>query len=135
MHSPGSSDTVTEIGGASSQLSATVVVGADSTIRLGGPLAFESLPPGAALVRAGTTSLQTGLSGWLVIVDPDQYAAMIARIHEANRNIVIVRADDDGGFGHRRRIDVWLYAVKKNGALVITLATSWRPVSNGPERA
>ncbi len=54
--------------------------------------------------------------------DPTEYAAMVAGIHHANRNIMVVRADDEVGFGKNSTIDVWLHGVRKNGALILTLA-------------
>ncbi len=67
--------------------------------------------------------------------DPKEYAQMVARIHHANRSVVIVRSDDPRGFGDRRRIDVWLHGIRGNGALMITLADllskslEWRQAS------
>jgi hypothetical protein len=54
--------------------------------------------------------------------DPTEYAAMVARIHQANRSIVVVRADQHRGFASRRIIDVWLQALRGNGSLMLTLA-------------
>ncbi len=54
--------------------------------------------------------------------DPEEYGAMVARIHRANRSVVIVRADRDAAFGARKRIDVWLSSFAGNGALMLTLA-------------
>jgi hypothetical protein len=54
--------------------------------------------------------------------DPEEYGAMIARIHEANRSVVVVRSEPNRGFGERRTIDVWLHGIRGNGALMITLA-------------
>ena len=58
--------------------------------------------------------------------DPDEYATMIRRIHDAGRNVVIVRAPDDTTFGERKRVDVWLRSIRDNGALMITLAETLR---------
>ncbi len=58
--------------------------------------------------------------------DPAEYASMIARLHAAGRNVVVVRAADDATFGDRRRIDVWLRGMRDNGALMITLANTLR---------
>ncbi len=69
------------------------------------------LVPNTVLLGDGTTS-----------VDPGEYGAMVARIHRANRSVVIVRAEADRGFGRRRTIDVWLHGIRGNGALMITLA-------------
>ena len=51
-----------------------------------------------------------------------EYASMVARIHEANRNIVIVRAPESYTFGAKKRIDVWLHGLRGNGSLMLTLA-------------
>lgn len=58
--------------------------------------------------------------------DSGEYATMVQRIHDAGRNIVVVRAPDDTTFGERRHIDVWLGSMRDNGALMITLAESLR---------
>lgn len=58
--------------------------------------------------------------------DAEEYATMIRRIHDAGRNIVVVRAPDDTTFGQRRRIDVWLRSMRDNGALMIMLANTLR---------
>lgn len=54
--------------------------------------------------------------------DKAEYASMVARIHEANRNVVIVRAPESYTFGARKRIDVWLHGLRGNGSLMLTLA-------------
>jgi len=58
--------------------------------------------------------------------DADEYATMLRRIHDAGRNIVVVRAPDDTTFGRRRQIDVWLHSMRDNGALMIMLANTLR---------
>jgi hypothetical protein len=58
--------------------------------------------------------------------DADEYATMLRRIHDAGRNVVVVRAPDDTTFGHRRQIDVWLRSMRDNGALMIMLANTLR---------
>jgi amino acid transporter len=70
-----------------------------------------SLVPNTVLLGDGVTTS-----------DPAEYGAMVARIHQANRSVVIVRAQPDRGFGARRTIDVWLHGIRGNGALMITLA-------------
>ena len=62
------------------------------------------------MIEAATTS------------DPIEYGTMIARIHQASRSVVAIRADSDRGFGEKKTIDVWLHGVRGNGALMITLA-------------
>ena len=58
--------------------------------------------------------------------DPREYATMVNRIHDAGRNVVIVRAPDDTTFGDRQCIDVWLRSIRDNGALMIVLADALR---------
>ena len=58
--------------------------------------------------------------------DADEYATMLRRIHDAGRNVVVVRAPDDTTFGRRRQIDVWLRSMRDNGALMIMLANTLR---------
>ncbi|HEY5650293.1 MAG TPA: Na-K-Cl cotransporter [Acidimicrobiia bacterium] len=70
-----------------------------------------SLVPNTVLLGDGVTTS-----------DPAEYGAMVARIHEANRSVVIVRAEPDRVFGARQVIDVWLHGIRGNGALMITLA-------------
>jgi amino acid transporter len=53
--------------------------------------------------------------------DPIEYAQMVASIYRANRNVVIVRADADRVFGHRRHVDVWWQSMRGNGSLMVTL--------------
>jgi amino acid transporter len=52
----------------------------------------------------------------------DRYCAMIAHFYHARRNVVIVRDDEDRGFGERKRIDVWWGGLKGNGGLMLILA-------------
>jgi hypothetical protein len=59
-------------------------------------------------------------------VDPDKYATMLRRFHEAGRNVITVRADDDTTFDQRQRIDIWLSSIRDNGALMMTLAHTLR---------
>ncbi len=51
-----------------------------------------------------------------------RYCEMIARFHEAKRNIVIVRHNEERDFGERRRIDVWWGGLKGNGGLMKILS-------------
>lgn len=51
------------------------------------------------------------------------YCQMIAKIHQAKRNLVIFRENHDLGFGRRRRIDVWWGgSMQANGGLMLLLA-------------
>jgi hypothetical protein len=52
----------------------------------------------------------------------DGYCRMIARFHEGRRNVVILHYNQEVGFGHRDRIDVWWGGLKRNGGLMLTLA-------------
>jgi len=62
--------------------------------------------------------------------EPAEFTAMIRRMHDAGRNVVLLRAVDDVGFGDRRRIDVWLRSVRDNGALMLMLAYALK--ASGP---
>jgi hypothetical protein len=48
---------------------------------------------------------------------------MIAQFHAGHRNTLIVRHNEQRGFGSRRHIDVWWGGRKGNGALMVIL--SW----------
>ncbi len=62
------------------------------------------------------------------------YCQMIDYFHQAQRNVIIVRDDDEKGFGERKQIDVWWSGLKKNGGLMMILAyllqtgASWQNV-------
>ncbi|MGK7877640.1 MAG: amino acid permease [Xenococcaceae cyanobacterium] len=62
----------------------------------------------------------------------DRYCQMIAHLHRAKRNVVILRENRDRSFNHRRRIDVWWGGMHANGSLMLLLAyllrtdRSWR---------
>lgn len=51
------------------------------------------------------------------------YCEMIRQFHGAQRNTLIVRQNEQRGFGSRRHIDVWWGGRKGNGALMVIL--SW----------
>ncbi|MEN8375671.1 MAG: Na-K-Cl cotransporter [Gemmatimonadota bacterium] len=51
-----------------------------------------------------------------------RYCQMIANLHAARRNVIILRTHPGRGFGQRRRIDVWWGGLQKNGGLMILLA-------------
>lgn len=53
----------------------------------------------------------------------ESYCNMIAHFYAAQRNTLIVRHNEQRGFGARRHIDVWWGGRKGNGALMIIL--SW----------
>jgi len=75
------------------------------------------LVPNTVLLGDGETTTDAG-----------EYATMLKRLHDAGRNVIVVRAngDHDDAFGKRRSIDVWLSSVRDNGALMITLADAVR---------
>ena len=50
------------------------------------------------------------------------YCDMISYFHQAQRNVIIVRDEEEIGFGARQRIDVWWGGLKKNGGLMMILA-------------
>lgn len=50
------------------------------------------------------------------------YCQMIANLHHARRNVVILRDVEEGGFGRRQRIDVWWGGLQANGGLMLILA-------------
>ena len=52
----------------------------------------------------------------------DRYCEMIRAFHRARRNVVILKADGDRGFGERRIIDVWWGGLQQNGGLMVLLA-------------
>jgi amino acid transporter len=51
----------------------------------------------------------------------DRYCEMIANLHRAKRNVVILREDEEP-FGERQQIDVWWGGLQKNGGLMMILA-------------
>ncbi len=50
------------------------------------------------------------------------YCNMIKHFHEARRNVIIVRAEEESSFGERKRIDLWWGGLNKNGGLMMLLA-------------
>jgi amino acid transporter len=81
--------------------------GADTLIEAYG---LGNLVPNTVLLGDGETTS-----------DPIEYARMITTFYEANRNVVILRADIDHDFGDRRHIDVWWQHMRGNGSLMVTL--------------
>jgi len=51
-----------------------------------------------------------------------EYIEMVAAFHHARRNVLILKECMEGGFGQRRRIDVWWGGLQDNGGLMLTLA-------------
>lgn len=62
------------------------------------------------------------------------YCRMITQFYQSQRNVIVVRDDENRGFGERRRIDLWWGGLKGNGGLMMILAyllqtsLSWRGV-------
>lgn len=52
----------------------------------------------------------------------DRYCEMIANLHQAKRNLIILRENRERGFGPRHRIDVWWGGLQANGGLMLILA-------------
>ncbi len=52
----------------------------------------------------------------------DRYCQMLTRLHQAKRNVIILRDNPERGFGQRRRIDVWWGGLHANGGLMVLLA-------------
>ena len=52
----------------------------------------------------------------------EQYCNMIAQLHEAKRSVMILRENEQHGFGQFRRIDVWWGGMQDNGGLMLLLA-------------
>jgi len=52
----------------------------------------------------------------------DDFCRLIRSIHDARRNVLILRDPEDRGFGARRRIHVWWGGLQANGGLMLVLA-------------
>ncbi len=50
-----------------------------------------------------------------------EYCDSLAAMHELRRNVIMLRHDDERGFGERKRIDVWWGGLQKNGGLMMLL--------------
>ena len=51
-----------------------------------------------------------------------RFTGLLAHIYRAKRNLIVVKADPERGFGERKRIDLWWGGLKGNGGLMMTLA-------------
>ncbi|GAB2771421.1 Na-K-Cl cotransporter [Salinimicrobium soli] len=51
-----------------------------------------------------------------------KYCTMISRFYELNRNVIIIRENEEKGFGNRQKIDLWWGGLKGNGGLLMILA-------------
>ncbi|MGK7889803.1 MAG: amino acid permease [Leptolyngbyaceae cyanobacterium] len=62
----------------------------------------------------------------------DDYCRLIGQLHQAKRNVVVLRENSDRHFGQKQRIDVWWGGRQDNGGLMLLLADllrsniSWR---------
>ncbi|MBS0017722.1 MAG: Na-K-Cl cotransporter [Arthrospira sp. SH-MAG29] len=52
----------------------------------------------------------------------EAYCQTIANLHNAGRNMIILRDELEKGFGQRQRIDVWWGGLNANGGLMLILA-------------
>ncbi len=52
----------------------------------------------------------------------EHYCQLIVKIHQAQRNVVILRENRSRGFGQQQRIDVWWRGLQANGGLMLLLA-------------
>ncbi|MGD1804342.1 amino acid permease [Dapis sp. BLCC M126] len=52
----------------------------------------------------------------------DRYCQLVAHIHKAKKNVVILRENSERSFGQYRRIDVWWGGLQNNGGLMLLLA-------------
>jgi hypothetical protein len=51
-----------------------------------------------------------------------QYCRMVEKFYFSKRNVLIIRDDEDRGYGDRRVIDLWWGGLQANGALMLILA-------------
>ena len=51
-----------------------------------------------------------------------RYCQLIAQLHQAKRNVLILRDEGERGFGRRQQIDVWWGGLHANGGLMLLLA-------------
>lgn len=51
-----------------------------------------------------------------------RYCQMLAKVHQAGRNVVIFRENRDRSLGRQHRIDVWWRGMQGNGGLMLILA-------------
>ena len=52
----------------------------------------------------------------------EAYCETLGMLHRLRRNVIVLRHDEERGFGDRRRIDVWWGGLQKNGGLMMLLA-------------
>jgi amino acid transporter len=51
----------------------------------------------------------------------EEYCHSLATMHGLRRNIILLRHDEEHGFGQRERIDIWWGGLQKNGGLMMLL--------------
>ena len=51
-----------------------------------------------------------------------EYCRMIAQFHDLNRNVIIIKDDEERGFGNRKKIDLWWGGLKANSGLLMILS-------------
>lgn len=52
----------------------------------------------------------------------EAYCELITKIHQSQRNVIILQENDRLGFGSRRQVDVWWGGLNNNGGLMLLLA-------------
>ncbi|MFD0977598.1 Na-K-Cl cotransporter [Salinimicrobium gaetbulicola] len=52
----------------------------------------------------------------------EKYCGMITKFHSMERNVIIVRANNNPVFGNRKKIDVWWGGLKGNGGLMMIIS-------------
>lgn len=52
----------------------------------------------------------------------ERYCEMLKHIYDSKRNLVVLKVDEENGFGERKRIDIWWGGLQGNGSLMMTLA-------------
>jgi solute carrier family 12 protein len=50
-----------------------------------------------------------------------EFCDLVGHFHRSHRNVVIVRDDEERGFGDRHRIDIWWGGIQRNGGLMLIL--------------
>ena len=53
--------------------------------------------------------------------DRKKFCTLVSDLYQAKRNVFILRAEEEEGFGERKRIDIWWGGLQGNGALMLIL--------------
>jgi amino acid transporter len=75
-----------------------------------------------------TYGLGTLVPNTILLGDSDEehhkgsYSRMVEHFYYSKRNVIIVREDEDRGYGERKIIDIWWGGLQGNGALMLILA-------------